>query len=176
MRWKARPLRMAPLLFFDIETTGLRPDRGARLTEWALVDHTGLRLHRVINPDATDYDRVLAASLDDLFKQLQTGVIVGHHLAFDFGFIAREADRLGRPGPHLLFIDTCDLARRLPLRTSDAQLATLLDYFGIDPDGPLHTAVGDARATRALFWALVEHGGLDTLADAGLQRLDWTAF
>lgn len=176
MRWKSSPIRTAPLLFFDIETTGLRPDRGARLTEWALVDRTGLRRHEILNPGADDYDQVLAARLSILFEQLQTGVVVGHHLAFDFGFIAREADRLGQSGPQLLFIDTCDLTRRLTLRTSDVQLATLLEYFGIDPDGPLHTAPVDARATRALFGALIDHGGLDTLADAGMRRLDWASF
>lgn len=170
------PLPVAPLHFFDIETTGLHPDRGARITEWAVVNHTGSVQQWAARPDASGYDVTLAAGLDRLFAGLAAGIAVGHHLAFDLGFLAREADRLNRPGPRLAFIDTCTLARRLAPRTSDVQLATLLDYLGIDPDGPLHTAVGDARATRALFWALVERGGLDTLADAGLQRLNWTAF
>jgi len=176
MRWKSRPIRIAPLLFFDIETTGLRPDRGARITEWALVDHTGLRLHWSVNLDADDYEERLASRLDALFEPLQQGIVVGHNLAFDLSFVAREADRLGLRGPAVQFIDTMTLARRLGLQTSDVRLGTLLDYFGCTPEEPLHTAPVDARATRALFWKLVAHAGLDTLADAGLQRLDWASF
>lgn len=170
------PLQVAPLRFLDTETTGLRPDRGARIIEWAVLDHAAVIQQWTAAPDAPSYDAALGAGLDRLFATLQTGIVVGHHLAFDLGFLAREADRLGRAGPRLAFIDTCALARRLTLRTTDVQLATLLDYFGIDPDGPLHTARVDAQATRALFWALVDHGGLDTLADARMRRLNWAAF
>jgi hypothetical protein len=35
--------------------------------------------------------------------------------------------------------------------------------------------VGDALATRSLFWTLVEEDGLETLADVGVKRLSWNA-
>ena len=38
-----RPIRTASVVFFDLETTGLRPDRGARITEMAVVDQEGIR-------------------------------------------------------------------------------------------------------------------------------------
>lgn len=166
------PIEVASLLFFDIETTGLRPDRGARITEIAVVDRERVRLDWRRAPDTTDE----APPLPALFDHLRTGVVVGHNLQFDFRFVAYEADRLGLRGPTVRFIDTLGLARRLLDRTSDVQLGTLVSYFDCAPDGDLHTALGDARATRALFWKLVEHADLRTLADAGLKRLDWTTF
>ena len=40
-----RPIRIASVVFFDLETTGLRPDRGARITEMAVVDQEGIRFN-----------------------------------------------------------------------------------------------------------------------------------
>ena len=174
--WVHVPLRVAPLLFFDVESTGRRPDRGARLTEWAVVDHCGLCVHETLAPKKEGYDAALADRLGRLFGIFRDGIVVGHHLAFDLGFVAREADRLGIAGPHLWYIDTLGLARRLLDQPADFQLGTLLSYFDVSLDVELHTAPGDARATRALFWKLVAHGRFDTLADAGLKRLNWTAF
>lgn len=39
------PLRTAPLVFFDLETTALRPDRGGRICEMAVVDAEGSAPH-----------------------------------------------------------------------------------------------------------------------------------
>lgn len=166
------PIETTALRFFDIETTGLRPDRGARITEIALVDRGGAQLDWRRERDATDLSTVLPG----LFDHLQAGVVVGHNVRFDFRFVAYEADRLGLRGPAVRFIDTLDLARTLDLRTPDVRLGTLLSHFALVPEDTLHTALVDARATRALFWTLVEHGNLETLADAGLKRLDWTTF
>ena len=174
--WGPIPLRVAPLLFFDVESTGLHPDRGARLTEWAVVDHSGLCVHETLAPEADGYDAALAERLSRLFGVLCDGIVVGHHLSFDLGFVAREADRLGLAGPRLRYIDTLGLARRLLNQAADFQLGTLLSHFDVSPEAELHTAPGDAWATQALFWALVEQGGLDTPSDAGVKALDWTSF
>lgn len=168
----AYPIRVAPLLFFDIETTGLRPDRGAQITEVAVVDHTAVRYDWKRSREATP----LADALVALIGHLERGIVVGHNLAFDFRFVAYEADRLGLPGPRLQYIDTLGLARRLLDKTANFQLGTLLTHLDQPPEAALHTALGDAQATRALFWALIDHGGLDTLADAGMRRLDWASF
>lgn len=167
------PIDAASLLFFDIETTGLRPDRGAQITEMAVVDRRSVRFDWQLGPD-TPHDDALAVHLPRLFDLLQTGVVVGHNLSFDLRFIAYVAGRIGLRGPTARFVDTLALARQVLDRPRDARLESLLGAFGIAPDGALHTALVDARATCALFWALVEHGDLETLGDAGLQRLDWT--
>jgi DNA polymerase III alpha subunit (gram-positive type) len=138
------------------------------------VDHRGLRLSWDADPTEPAYDQALTQQLEELFEALQDGVVVGHHLTFDFGFVAREADRLDIPGPRLWFIDTLALSRRLSVPTPNARLATLLKHFDCLPDRPLHSAPVDARATQALFWKLVAHGQLDTLADAGVKPLTWS--
>jgi DNA polymerase III epsilon subunit-like protein len=53
------------------------------------------------------------------------------------------------------------------------ELGALLEHFGTSPEETLHTALGDAFATRALFARLTDHPEISTLADAGLQKLAW---
>lgn len=179
--WARMPLSIAPLLFFDLETTGLYPSRGARIAEIGLVDHRALVLHWTGDPARDGYDAALADAIDETVAALSDGIVVGHNLSFDLGFLAREADRLDIAGPRLRMIDTLALARRL-LDSADApsvpnhKLASLLDAFDLEPVGTLHTTLGDARSTRVLFWALVEHGDLHTLRDARMRRIDWAAF
>ena len=172
--WADRPLRTAALVFFDLETTALRPDRGGRICEMAVVDQRGVRFDWRSDEDPPRDDAV-AAQLPVLIDHLETGVVVGHNLQFDFRFLTYEAERLGCGGVGLRVTDTLGLARTLLDAPNDHQLGTLLCHFDAAPDEELHTAVGDALATRALFWHLVEHGELSTLADVGVQRLQWSA-
>src|SRR5699024_6356177 len=108
--------------------------------------------------------------------QLTTGVVVGHNVGFDLGFLAYEAERLGFRGPELLFIDTLVLAKKICDNTLDYQLSTLLGVFNISITGQLHTAAVDAAATRALFWKLINLGNIETLVKTGMRRLNWATF
>lgn len=173
--WPTQGIRVASLLYFDLETTGLRPDRGARISEIAVLDHQEVRHDWERLPEGPDQDP-LAAQLPTLLRLLQTGVVVGHNVTFDFGFLAYEAERFGYEGPRVWYIDTLSLARRLLPTTSDYQLEALLSHFDMLPEAPLHTARIDAEATKRLFWKLVDDGGLGTLADAEVRRLDWQTF
>jgi DNA polymerase III epsilon subunit-like protein len=172
--WANRPLRTATLLFFDLETTALRPDRGGRIREMAVVDAQGIRFDWRSDA-APPRDDAVAAQLPRLIDHLEAGIVVGHNLQFDFRFVTYEAERLGLGGIDLRFADTLGLARSLLNAPDTHQLGTLLGHFDASPDEELHTAVGDALATRTLFWRLVEHGDLDTLADLNVQRLQWNA-
>jgi DNA polymerase III epsilon subunit-like protein len=168
------PLHVCTFVFLDVETSGLRPDRGARLTEIAAL---GRRSSLLDWRAEAGNDAALAAVWPDLRRCLHAGLVVGHHLAFDLRFLAREAERLRLPGGlDVRFIDTLPLARRLVSGVPDYRLGTLLSALGLVPEGPLHTAVTDAAATRDLFWALVARGSLATAAEAGLQRARWRAF
>lgn len=173
-QWADHPLRTASLVFFDLETTGLRPDRGARICEMAVVGPEGIR-YDWTSPHDPPPDEAVAPQLPVLFDHLRDAVVVGHNLQFDFRFVTYEAERLGQRGIDLQFVDTLGLARTLLPDRDDYQLGALLAALDRPPDEPLHTAVGDALATRALFWALVEHGGLDTLSDVEMKRLVWNA-
>lgn len=102
-------------------------------------------------------------------------MVVGHNLQFDFRFVTYETERLGLSGIDLRFADTLGLARSLLDAPDTHQLGTLLGHVDAAPEEELHTAVGDALATRTLFWHLVEHGALQTLADINVQQLQWNA-
>jgi DNA polymerase III epsilon subunit-like protein len=167
-----RPLRTASLRFVDLETTGLRPDRGARITEMAVVDEGGVRYDWTSSHDPPR-DEAVAAQLPQLVAHLDDGIVVGHNLSFDVRFVTYEAERLGLDGIDVCFIDTLGLARRVLARAGSYRLGAVLAAVGAAPEEELHTAVGDALATRTLFWRLVERGGLGTLADAGAKRLRW---
>ncbi|PSQ96001.1 MAG: 3'-5' exonuclease [Bacteroidetes bacterium SW_9_63_38] len=167
-----RPLRTVPLIFFDLETTALRPDRGGRIREIAVVDQNGIRFDWKSDHDAPS-DQAVARRLPRLLDVLEDRVVVGHNLSFDFRFVTYEAERLGHPGLDLRYVDTLGLARALLDAPDDYSLGPLLAQFDAAPDEALHTAVGDALATRTLFWHLVDTGGLTTLADVGVKRLRW---
>jgi len=170
-----RPLRTVDLVVFDLETTALRPDRGGRIREMAVVDHDGIRFDWSPSGDVPT-DRAVARRLPRLLDALQDRVVVGHNLSFDFRFVTHECRRLsalGRTGLDLRYIDTLGLARSLLTAPDNYELGTLLAHFHAAPEEDLHTAVGDALATRTLFWHLVDAGALTTLADAGVKRLRW---
>lgn len=175
LQWPACPLSVSTLLFFDIETTGLRPDRGARITEMAVVREDEVCFHWC-RDEQQDGRAAVDEVLPHLFGHLHSGVVVGHNLQFDFGFIAYEADRYRLEGPALRYIDTLGLARRLVPGATDYRLETLLGVMRLPVPHDLHTAVADARATQSLFWRLVDEGGCATLAEAGMKRLSWSTF
>jgi DNA polymerase III epsilon subunit-like protein len=166
------PLRAASLVFFDLETTALRPDRGGRIREIAVADREGLRFDWKSETDPPS-DATVARQMPGLLDVLRDAVVVGHNLSFDFRFVTYEAERLDHPGLDLRYIDTLGLARSLLDAPDDYALGALLGHFGVAPAETLHTAVGDVLATRTLFWHLVEAGELVTLREAGLKRLRW---
>jgi DNA polymerase III epsilon subunit-like protein len=170
--WARQPLRTVTFRFFDLETTGLRPDRGARITEMAVIDERGVQFDWE-SPHDSPRDDAVAAQLPRLAAHLEDGVVVGHNLSFDFRFVTYEAERLDLDGLDVRFIDTLGLARTVLSSADSHRLGDLLDRLGCAPEDELHTAVGDALATRALFWKLIETDGLTTLRDAGVKRLRW---
>lgn len=165
------PIGSAALLYVDLETTGLHPERGAEITEVAVLDSGGLRVDWRVD----DGSGSLGTHLPELTDALAAGVVIGHNVGFDFEFLAYEIARRNRRGFTTRFIDTLALARRLDPTLGDHRLESLVDHLDFEPEEALHTAAVDVRVTEKLFWHLVETGDLETLADAGLSKLDWTA-
>lgn len=157
--------------FLDIETTGLYPERGARIHEIAICNRMGINYYWT-----RQNEQSLSFELSKAWSALEKSVIVGHNLTFDLQFLSYEADRINCTGPDVKFIDTLSLARQILKSQCTYTLEHLLSYFKIVPHGPLHSALVDAEATRALFWKLTGEGNIFTLADAGLQRLNWQTF
>lgn len=167
-------IELVSLLFFDIETTGLRPDRGAKITEVAILNRNSKQFHWIKDRSFKTDDS--SPPLHEILKHLQKGIVIGHNLGFDFWFIAYEAERLGIDGPKLRFIDTLKLARQLLKEQDSYKLGALLKKFDIRVEGELHEAVVDAEVTRALFWKLIELGEVTTVGEAGAKQLNWTNF
>lgn len=185
------PLAELPLLFLDLETTGLDPLAGHRVAEVALLrERAGVeegRLDTLVNPGRLldpaaaavnglrDAELALAPRFAALAPAVAAladgGVLVGHHVLFDLTFLAAELAAAGRPrlvGPSL---DTLAIARRL-LRRQSYSLAALAAEFALPR--PTHRAMADVLATRGLFYvlaALMAPLGVVTLGAAlRLQR------
>ena len=138
----------------------------------AVVDEGGVRFDWT-SPRDSPRDKAVARQLSRLVAHLESGIVVGHNLAFDFRFVTYEAERLGLEGLDVRYIDTLGLARTLLSDADSHRLGAVLAAVGAAPEEDLHTAVGDALATRTLFWKLVARGDLKTLSDTGMKRLRW---
>lgn len=167
-------IELAFIFYFDIETTGLRPDRGAKIIDVAILNRSSRQYQWSANYKSEI--ETFNKQLPEILKQLRTGIVVGHNLSFDFWFISYECDRLGLEGPDIRFIDTLSLSRKLLPDRSSYKLGELLKEFDIKVNGELHTATTDAEATRALFWKLIQKGGISTLGEAGMKKLNWSSF
>ena len=124
-------------VFLDTETTGLNPDQGDRLIEFACVEYdnrrdTGRRLQCYVNPQRKSHpDAVRVHGISDDFladKPLFAAVaaellvfvagaeVVIHNAAFDLGFLDAELARLNLPrfAQHAARItDSLQMAREL---------------------------------------------------------------
>lgn len=169
-----KSIELSNLIFLDIETSGIRPDRGAKITELSILNRNSQQL--LWRTNAYTESDMIAKVLPTILKQLKRGVVVGHNLPFDFWFITYECNRYGLEGPDIQFIDTLSLSRKLLPDRNNYQLGELLKHFDIKVNGELHTATTDAEATRALFWKLIEKGGISTVGEAGMKKLNWSTF
>lgn len=156
----------------DFETTGLRPDRGARICEFAVVrvrgDGTVLgEASTLINPEVpidgtpfhglTDADVYHAPTVSEsltTFSTLVSGaILVAHNLDFEERFLSRQLGPAGLPS---------GLAALCTLRTLRAQvdlsrysLPRASEALGDWSPTHQHTALGDARATARLLVELI---------------------
>ena len=90
----------------------------------------------------------------DLVDHLEGAVLVCHNVPFDVGFLHRELDDVGMPFAPPVSLDTLLMARRLFAFRRNT-LSHVANALGIDFDQE-HRALGDARATHAVFRAMVE--------------------
>ncbi|MDO9092596.1 MAG: DNA polymerase III subunit epsilon [Rubrivivax sp.] len=105
-------------VFLDTETTGLHPDQGDRIIEFACVEYdrrrdTGRRLHHYVNPGRSSHpDAVRVHGISDEFLAdkppfasvvaelldfVKGADVVIHNASFDVGFLNAELARLGLP-------------------------------------------------------------------------------
>jgi DNA polymerase III epsilon subunit family exonuclease len=167
-----RPLLESPLVFFDVETTGLSSRRGDRVCEIAVLRREPggaeerfsalIDPGRSLSPGAFRVNRIsremlrAAPKFNEIAPRLRallSGAIgVAHHATFDVTFIRDEYLRIGEPFvlPHC--VDTLKWARAF-YRLPKNNLGEVARAFGVE--APLaHRAMVDVETTRAIFLAM----------------------
>ena len=187
-----RHLSEATLTVVDVETTGPQPAT-ARVIEVGLLQGTmagGVTYEDsfLVNSQvqvpaqitqltgittAMVEEGMLAPTLwSDLWPTLSVGVLTGHNLAFDYGFLQSEYRHLGRrfsrPDTHQFC--TVMLSRLLLADLPSRSLPQLVHHFGFEV-GPSHRALADAKACWLLAQRLLDQ--IQAMSDAQLRhRLD----
>ena len=180
------PLSEVPLVFLDLETTGLTIADGHRVCEVALVAVRGkieqARMTLLIDPER-EFDPQAAAvnglniamlrgaprfaeAANSILATIGNGLIVAHNAQFDLAFMNYELSFLGRPPLTNLTLDTLSLARRL-LRRASYSLKALATDLGLPH--PTHRALDDVLALQGVYDHLVEllaAQGVTSLGDA----------
>lgn len=156
----------------DLETTGLDPKRdkiieigAVKVVENEIVEEWGT----FVNPGRKLEERIVkltgicdeqleqAPEIGEAFPKLLTmigeEVLLGHRVLFDYSFLKKAAVDLKlsfeRSG-----IDTLGIARKYLTNLESRGLVQLCQHYGIDHNA--HRALGDAKATVALYQKLAE--------------------
>jgi len=156
----------------DVETSGFRPGK-ARVISLAVlaVDAAGQveqsvvsLLNPGVDPGPTHVHGLTAAMLEnqpqfadivaEVVDVLRGRTLVAHNVAFDYAFLAAEAELAETELPIDAVMCTVELARRLGLGTDNLRLETLATHWGVAQQRP-HDAFDDALVlTRVLGVAL----------------------
>lgn len=145
----------------DVETSGFRPGQ-ARVISLAVLglDADGRveqsvvsLLNPGVDPGPTHVHGLTAAMLedqpqfadvvDDVVKVLDGRTLVAHNVAFDYAFLAAEAELAEAELPIDSVMCTVELARRLDLGIDNLRLETLAAHWGVRQERP-HDAFDDA--------------------------------
>ena len=169
---------------FDLETTGLSPDKNKIIEIGAVKVVDGAiteRFSTFVNPEvpipynieqltSIKDDMVLDAPrieeiLPEFMKFCEGTVMVAHNAEFDTGFIRKNCERMGLPIDFTI-ADTVALARILLPQLNRFKLDTVAKAVGVSLDHH-HRAVDDAACTAEIFVKFIE-----MLHERGMETLD----
>lgn len=181
------PLEEAPLVFLDLEMTGLDPEHD-RICEVCAIRCCGRReeeqLESLVNPHRAQgvgqkIHGIQEAELEQappfaqiaspLWRLLDGAVIVAHGTLLDEKFLSSELGRVSLQLPALGVLDTLQLAKRC-FAARTYRLGYLSQKLGLSHPKQ-HRAGDDARATKQLFWKAVELLSPKDLVDLGAVRV-----
>ena len=156
----------------DVETTGFRPGHARVISLAALaLDPQGRVEHSVVSllnpgvdPGPTHIHGLTAEMLEDqptfadivgdVVELLHGRTLVAHNVAFDYAFLATEAEMADTVLPIDTVMCTVELARRLDLGLENLRLETLARHWGV-AQTRAHDAFDDALVlSRVLSPAL----------------------
>lgn len=170
------------LIVLDIETTGISPEKGARIVEIAAIKiKKGLKLdtkntfHSLINPlvpipySAYRVHRISddlvknAPTFEEVFPEFlsfaDTPVIVGQNISFDYRFLQHHAQKHQYNFKDNILIDTINLTKRIAPNLKRYNLDSLIQYFGIEHILEVdhrHRATFDVFSTAIIFIKSIE--------------------
>ncbi|OBK42483.1 DNA polymerase III subunit epsilon [Mycobacterium kubicae] len=152
----------------DVETSGFRPGQ-ARVISIAVLglDAAGRveqsvvsLLNPGVDPGPTHVHGLTAAMLEDqprfadivgeVTQVLRGRTLVAHNVAFDYAFLAAEAELAEAELPVDSVMCTVELARRLELGIENLRLETLAAHWGVAQERP-HDAFDDARVLTGIL-------------------------
>ncbi len=157
----------------DVETSGFRPGQARIISLAALaLDAEGrveqsvvTLLNPGVDPGPTHVHGLTSAMLEDqpqftdiaadLVDVLRGRTLVAHNAAFDYAFLAAEAESAGSELPVDTVMCTVELARRLGLGLKDVRLETLAAHWGVAQLRP-HDAFDDAVVLSRVLQAALE--------------------
>lgn len=170
-----RPLDAVPLVFFDVETTGISSRRGDRVCEVAVLrlepDGQEQLFEALIDPgrpisrSAFEVNRITPEMLRgrprfaDVAPQLaplfEDALGVAHNARFDIDFLRQEFLRLGDLFPAPQCLDTLHLARGF-YQFPRNNLGEVARHLGVRVE-LAHRARADVEVTRAIFAIMRQH-------------------
>ncbi|NDJ88658.1 DEDDh family exonuclease [Mycolicibacter kumamotonensis] len=152
----------------DVETSGFRPGQARVLSVAALALDADGRIERSVShlvnpgtdPGPTHVHGLTAEMLagqprfadvvDEVAELLAGRTLVAHNVAFDYTFLAVEAEMAGAELPIDSVMCTLELARRLDLGLANLRLQTLAAHWGI-VQTRAHDALDDARVLAGVL-------------------------
>lgn len=169
-------------IFYDTETTGIRPDRD-RIIEIAAFDPVrGKTLERLINPgisipaEATAIHHITNEMVESApgfhviaqeFIEFCEGdvVLIAHNNdAFDLHFLRHEFQRADAAMPQWKFLDSLKWARRYRRDLPRHTLQFLREMYGI-PSNNAHRALDDVVVLHQVFSNLIDDLTMEQVMD-----------
>ncbi|KAA8959077.1 DEDDh family exonuclease [Mycobacterium sp.] len=157
----------------DVETSGFRPGKARIISLAVLALDADGRVERSVvsllnpgvDPGPTHVHGLTAAMLEgqpqfadivtEVVEVLRGRTLVAHNVAFDYAFLAAEAELADAEVPVDAVMCTVELARRLGLGTDNLRLETLAAYWGVTRQRP-HDAFDDALVLTRVLGAALE--------------------
>ena len=178
------PLETLPLVSLDLETTGLQT-KSDRVVQIGLYDphEKSDAIDQMVNPgvkipekstsihgistdmvaDAPHFPQILPQLRD----AVNARVIIGYNIGFDLAILIAEAERYGlewESPPAICVRQMASVALGRDAMLVMGTLEALAEYLGV-ATAKRHTAIGDARMTSDLFFAL-----LPSVQEKGIHR------
>ncbi|MGH3551855.1 MAG: DEDDh family exonuclease [Mycobacterium sp.] len=157
----------------DVETSGFRPGTARIISLAALALDADGRVEQSVvsllnpgvDPGPTHVHGLTATMLEDqpqfvdiagdVVELLRGRTLVAHNVAFDYAFLAAEAEIAGSELPIDTVMCTVELARRLEVGVENLRLETLAAHWGVTQRRP-HDAFDDAVVLTGVLAAELE--------------------